>query len=136
MLPMIDATNAIESTDAAKITSLLRIGGPLSSAEKMALVQGVETVRSDGKRMLSGIGWSMTVLPKLHGTVDPVRLDGFMTSARLHYGACARPLPPNWPSTLLTPWTNGAPGLAVAHSVTPVSTSGEAQSVAAHANLR
>ena len=81
----------------------------------------------EGRRMLAGIGWSMTVLPKLDGTVDKVRLAQFMDSARLHYGTCVRDLPPDWPATLLPPLPNGlAPGLPVSHIVTPVASSHEA----------
>lgn len=107
MMPMIDATNATESADQAKIASLMRKGGKLSLAEQMALLQGVEAVRSDGRRIMSGIDWSMRVLPKLRGTVDEGRLKGFMDAARLHYGACVRNLPADWPTTLLTPWPKG-----------------------------
>jgi hypothetical protein len=117
MVPMIDATNAVESRDAAKIRSLLRTGGPLSLAERMALVEGVETVRSDGRRMMSGIGWSMSVLPRLSGRVDRIRLSEFMSSAKVHYGTCVRPLPADWPATLLPQWSGGAPGLEVTHAL-------------------
>jgi hypothetical protein len=127
MVPMIDASNATEGADAAKITAMKRTGGPLSLPEQMALLQAVEAVRSDGRRMLSGISWSMTVLPKLHGTVDKVRLEQFMSSARLHYGNCVRDLPPDWPATLLPPLAPGpAPGLAVTHVISPVASSHEA----------
>ena len=127
MVPMIDETNAIESADAAKIEAMKRTGGPLSLSEQMELLQAVESVRSDGRRMLAGIGWSMTVLPKLDGTVDKVRLAQFMDSARLHYGTCVRDLPPDWPATLLPPLPNGlAPGLPVSHIVAPVASSHEA----------
>jgi hypothetical protein len=127
MVPMIDASNATEGADAAKITATKRTGGPLSLPEQMALLQAVEAVRSDGRRMLSGISWSMTVLPKLHGTVDKVRLEQFMSSARLHYGNCVRDLPPDWPATLLPPLAPGpAPGLAVTHVISPVASSHEA----------
>ena len=44
MVPMIDATNAVESADAAKITALKRSGGPLTLAEQMELLQAVEAV--------------------------------------------------------------------------------------------
>jgi hypothetical protein len=127
MVPMVDATNAVESADAAKIEATRRSGGPLSLAEQMELLQAVEAVRSDGKRMLSGISWSMTVLPKLHGIVDRSRLKQFMDSARLHYGRCVRDLPADWPNTLLPPLPTGlAPGLAVSHSIAPVASSHEA----------
>ena len=115
MVPMIDATNAAEAADAAKIKAMKRTGGPLSLSEQMALLQAIEAVRSDGRRMLAGISWSMTVLPKLRGTVDRERLKEFMDDARLHYGRCVRDLPPNWPTTLLRPLPSGlAPGLPLA----------------------
>jgi hypothetical protein len=127
MVPMIDATNAVESADRAKIEAMRRAGGPLSVAEQMQLLDGVEAVRSDGRRMLAGIAWSMTVLPKLRGTVDKGRLNLFMDSARLHYGSCVRDLPADWPVTLLPPLpANLVPGLEVRHSVTPVASSREA----------
>lgn len=104
-----------------------RSGGPLSVAEQMQLLDGVEAVRADGRRMLSGIAWSMTVLPKLHGTVDKERLKEFMDSAPLHYGGCVRDLPPDWPETLLPPSpAHLAPGREVRHSVDPVASSREA----------
>jgi hypothetical protein len=113
MIPLIDATSAAESSDGAKITALKRTGGPLSLSEQVLLLQGVEAVRSDGRRMLSGIDWSMRVLPNLGGTVDQERRKLFMDMARRHYGACARNPPADWPATPLPPWPKGqAPGLA------------------------
>jgi hypothetical protein len=127
MVPMIDATNSVESADAARIHAIKRTGGPLSLAEQMELLQAVEAVRSDGRRMLAGISWSMTVLPKLGASIDRARLRLFMDSARLHYGTCVRDLPPDWPATLLPPLPKGpAPGLAVAHTADPVASSHEA----------
>jgi hypothetical protein len=114
MIPMVDETNAAETIDAARLRALKRTGGPLSDAEQIQLLQAVETLRADGLRMLSGIGWTMSVLPQLHGTFDPARLHGFMSNARLHYGTCVRDLPPDWPNTLLPPLPKGiAPGLPV-----------------------
>ncbi|HEX3421786.1 MAG TPA: hypothetical protein VHS33_00070 [Sphingomicrobium sp.] len=114
MVPMIDATNATEAADAAKIKAMKRTGGPLSLPEQMALLQAVEAVRSDGRRMLAGISWAMAVLPKLHGTVDKERLKMFMDDARMHYGTCARDLPSDWPTTPLRPLPGGlAPGIPV-----------------------
>lgn len=113
MIPSMDATNAVENTDGAKITALKRTGGALSIEEQVALLQAIEAVRSDGRRILAGVDWSMLVLPSLGGSVDPERLKGFMDVARLHYGACARNPPADWPATPLAPWPGGhAPGLA------------------------
>jgi hypothetical protein len=127
MVPMIDATNAVESADAARIRAIKRTGGPLSLAEQMELLEAVEAVRSDGRRMLSGINWSMTVLPRLGASIDKDRLKSFMDSARLHYGTCARDLPRDWPATLPPPLPEGlAPGLPVAHVVTTAASRREA----------
>jgi hypothetical protein len=112
MMPMVDATNAAETIDAARLNALKRTGGPLSDAEQIQLLQAVETVRADGKRMMAGIDWTMSVLPQLHGTFDNMRVDTFMRSARLRYGACARDVPADWPKTQLPPLPKGiAPGL-------------------------
>jgi hypothetical protein len=111
MLPMVDSTSALESVDAARLHALKRTGGPLSDAEQIALLQALEAVRADGLRMVSGISWTMSVLPQLHGSFDEKRLGGFMTDARRHYGACVRDLPADWPKTLLPPLPAGlAPG--------------------------
>lgn len=114
MMPMVDATNAAETVDAAKLRALKRTGGPLSDAEQIQMLQAVETVRADGKRIMSGIDWTMSVLPQFHGTFDKGRVDTFMRSARMHYGACARDVPADWPKTQLPPLPKGiAPGLPV-----------------------
>jgi hypothetical protein len=121
MLPMVDSTSASETVDAARVHALKRAGGPLSDAEQIALLQAVEAVRADGLRMLSGISWTMSVLPALHGSFDKKRLGGFMSDARRHYGVCVRDLPANWPNTLLPPLPAGlAPGLDVPPSASRV----------------
>src|SRR4051794_3820620 len=96
MIPMVDLTSALENADAAKIHALKHSGGPLTDTEQGYLLQGVEAVRADGMRMKSGIGWTMRVLPTLHGTFDKSRTEFFMHSARLHYGTCIRDVPADW----------------------------------------
>jgi hypothetical protein len=114
MMPMVDQTSALENADAAKIHALNRSGGPLTVTEQSDLLQGVEAVRADGIRMMSGINWTMEVLPALHGTFDKSRTDFFMRSARLHYGKCVRDVPADWPKTELPPLPQGlAPGVLV-----------------------
>jgi len=114
MMPMVDQTSALENADAAKIHALNHRGGPLTPTEQSDLLQGVETVRADGIRMMSGINWTMEVLPALHGTFDKSRTDFFMRSARLHYGKCVRDVPADWPKTELPSLPEGlAPGVLV-----------------------
>jgi hypothetical protein len=114
MMPMVDQTSALENAGAAKIHALKHTGGPLTGTEQSDLLQGVEAVRADGIRMMSGINWTMEVLPALHGTFDKSRSDFFMRSARLHYGACIRDVPADWPKTELPPLPKGlAPGVFV-----------------------
>ena len=80
----------------------------------MELLQAVEAVRNDGNRMLAGVSWTMTVLPKLGGELDPERLTRLMKNARTHYGNCVRRLPSDWPTTPLPPLPPGPPpGLRV-----------------------
>jgi len=123
MMPLVDATDAQETVDAARIKALKRTGGPLSDAEQIALLQAVEEVRSDGARMMSGINWTMQAMPQLHGTFDKVRLDQGMRIARQHYGSCIRPVPADWPATHLPPLPKGTvPGLAT-DAVSPWQTS-------------
>lgn len=112
MIPMVDHTNAVENVDAAKIHALKHNGGPLSGTEQTDLLQGVEAVRADGVRMMTGINWTMEVLPALHGTFDKSRTDVGMRDARLHYGKCIRDVPADWPRTELPPLPKGlAPGV-------------------------
>jgi len=114
MMPMVDQTNAVENADAAKIHALKRNGGPLTDAEQSDLLQGVEAVRADGLRMMSGINWTMSVVPALHGTFDKSRTEVGMRSARLHYGSCIREVPADWPMTKLPPLPKDlAPGVLV-----------------------
>jgi hypothetical protein len=114
MMPMVDQTSALENADAAKIRALKRSGGPLTGTEQSDLLQGVEAVRADGIRIMSGINWTMEVLPALHGTFDKSRTDFFMGDARAHYGKCARDVPADWPKTELPPLPKGAaPGVLV-----------------------
>jgi hypothetical protein len=113
MMPMVDATEAQETVDAARIKALKRTGGPLSDAEQIALLQAVEEVRGDGARMMSGIHWTMQAMPQLHGTIDKGRLDQGLQFARVHYGSCIREVPADWPATHLPPLPKGiVPGLA------------------------
>ena len=112
MMPIVDATEAQESVDTARIFALKRSGGPLSDAEQISLLQAIEEVRADGIRMMSGINWTMLAMPQLHGTFDKVRLDQGLQFARLHYGSCIRDVPADWPATHLPPLPKGiAPGL-------------------------
>lgn len=52
----------------------------------MELLQGVEAVRNDGRRMMAGITWTMEVMPKIGGKLDSERLANFMKRARVHHG--------------------------------------------------
>lgn len=114
MIPMVDQTNAVENADAAKIHALKHSGGPLTDIEQSDLLQGLEAVRADGVRMMSGISWTMQVLPKLHGTFDKSRTEFGIRNARLHYGRCIRDVPADWPKTELAPLPKGlAPGVLV-----------------------
>lgn len=114
MMPMVDQTNTLENADAAKIYALKRNGGSLTDAEQSDLLQGVEAVRADGLRMMSGINWTMSVVPALHGTFDKSRTEVGMRSARLHYGSCIREVPADWPKTELPPLPKGlVPGVLV-----------------------
>lgn len=114
MMPMVDQTSSLENADAAKIHALKHSGGPLTDTEQSNLLQGVEAVRADGIRMMSGINWMMEVLPALHGSFDKSRTDFFMSSARRRYGACIRDVPADWPKTKLSPLPQGvAPGVLV-----------------------
>ena len=123
MMPLVDATDAQETVDAARIKALKRTGGPLSDAEQIALLQAIEEVRGDGARIMSGIHWTMQAMPQLHGTFDKARLDQALQFARLHYGSCIRPVPADWPATHLPPLPKGiAPGLAT-NVVSPWQTS-------------
>lgn len=114
MLPMVDEASAMESANAARLRAFRRTGGSVSDAEEMELLQAVEAVRNDGRRMVSGIRWTMSVMPKLQGQLDPTRLATFMRNARKHYGSCIRELPRDWPTTPLPPLPQGlTPGLTV-----------------------
>lgn len=114
MMPMVDQTSALENADAAKIHAMKHGGGPLTDNEQSDLLQGVEAVRADGVRMMSGINWTMDVLPTLHGAFDRSRTEFFMRSARRHYGKCIRDVPADWPKTQLSPLPKGlAPGALV-----------------------
>lgn len=112
MIPMIDASNAQESADVGQVKAFKRRGGGLDIQEELQLLSALEAVRQDGRRMGAGVNWSMTVLPKLGAKFDPIRMKIFMTTARKHYGTCARDLPADWPTTQLPPLPDGvAPGL-------------------------
>lgn len=114
MLPMVDRASAMESANAARLRAFKRTGGSVSDAEEMELLQAVEAVRNDGRRMVQGISWTMSVMPKLGGRLDPTRLTTFMRNARHHYGNCIRDLPRDWPTTPLPPLPEGlTPGLKV-----------------------
>jgi hypothetical protein len=114
MLPMVDRASAMESENSARLLAFKRTGGPVTEAEAMELLQAVEAVRNDGRRMMAGISWTMTVMPKLGGKLDPERLATFMKNARDHYGNCVRQLPADWPKTRLPLLPPGpAPGLKV-----------------------
>ena len=114
MMPMVDQTNVIENADAAKIYALKHRGGPLTDAEQSELLQGVEAVRADGLRMMTGINWTMSVLPALHGTFDKSRTEFGMRAARLHYGSCIREVPADWPATTMPPLPKGlVPGVLI-----------------------
>jgi hypothetical protein len=114
MMPMVDQTNTVENVDAAKILALKHSGGPLTDTEQSQLLQGVEAVRADGVRMMSGITWTMQALPALHGTFDRSRTEFGMRNARLHYGKCIREVPADWPKTELAPLPKGlAPGVPI-----------------------
>jgi hypothetical protein len=114
MLPMVDKASAMESANSARLRAFKRTGGRVSDAEGMELLQAVEAVRNDGRRMVSGISWTMSVMPKLQGQLDPTRLAAFMRNARKHYGNCVRELPRDWPTTPLPPLPPGlTPGLKV-----------------------
>lgn len=114
MIPMVDQTNAAENADAAKIYALRHNGGPLTDTEQSELLQGVEAVRADGVRMMSGIDWTMKALPALHGAFDKSRTEFGLRRARLHYGSCIRDVPADWPKTELRPLPKGlAPGVLI-----------------------
>jgi hypothetical protein len=114
MMPAVDAASAQEMVDAAQLRALRRTGGTLTGLEQDRVLGAVEAVRNDGVRMISGIGWGMTVIPQLHGHIDHDRLSALMKGARLHYGSCVRDLPTDWPKTNLPPLPDGyTPGLAV-----------------------
>ncbi|MDO9338494.1 MAG: hypothetical protein Q7T61_19035 [Caulobacter sp.] len=115
MLPMVDQASAMESANSARLRAFKRSGRSVSEAEEMELLQAVEAVRNDGRRMVAGISWTMTVMPKLEGRLDPTRLANFMRDARKHYGNCVRELPRDWPKTPLPRLPEGlTPGLKVA----------------------
>ncbi len=109
MMPMVDRASASESENSARLRAFKRTGRQVTEAEALALLQGLEAVRNDGRRMMAGITWTMTVMPKLGGTLDPERLGNFMKDARKHYGGCVRPLPTGWPTTRLPPLPPGRP---------------------------
>ena len=109
MLPMVDTASTSESENSARLRAFKTSGGPVTEAEAMELMQAVEAVRNDGRRMVQGIAWTMTVMPKLGGKLDPERLTIFMKGARDHYGNCVRELPADWPKTPLSPLVPGPP---------------------------
>jgi len=122
MMPAVDAASAQEMIDTAQLRALRRTGGSLSGLEQDRVLGSVEAVRNDGVRMIAGIGWAMLVIPKLHGHVNRARYDGFMKTARLHYGSCIRDLPADWPQTGLPPLPEGsAPGRTVPHNASAFS---------------
>lgn len=117
MMPAIDAASAQESTDVAQLRALRRAGAAgLTAQEQDRVLGSVEAIRNDGVRMMAGINWAMSVMPQLHGRPDATRLNGFMKSARLHYGSCILDLPADWPATRLPRLPAGVvPGLPVAN---------------------
>ncbi len=114
MIPMISASNAQESDNVGRVKAFKRSGGRLDIQEELQLLSALEALRQDGKRIGSGVDWTMRVLPKAGGQFDPARMKSFMSRARKHYGRCARDLPADWPVTPLPPLPDGiAPGLKI-----------------------
>lgn len=112
MIPMVDAASAQESADLGQVKAFKRRGGQLDIQEELQLLSAVEAVRQDGKRIGSGVDWTMRVLPQLDGTLDPVRMKTFIDRAHQYYGRCSRDLPADWPMTPFPPLPEGiAPGL-------------------------
>lgn len=97
-MPLMERTNAQEAADYARLRAFRRAGGPVSDEEKDRVVGAVEALRSDDQIMWLKARVKLPELRKI-GDLDTARRNFFMASAREHYGACVKDLPPNWPDT-------------------------------------
>ena len=96
-ISMMDAVGTREAQDVARLRSLKATGGPLSDYETMEVLAAVEALRNADHRMWVGARWSLPAILALRGTLDPGRIQRFMTNAREHYGDCVKDLPSDWP---------------------------------------
>lgn len=97
-MPVMNDTSIREAYDLARLRAFRRSGsGPLNDADTARLLESVEALRQDEQAMWLGIDYQMRELRKL-GAIDGGSKRRLMETARAHYGACVRDLPPDFPS--------------------------------------
>jgi hypothetical protein len=95
-MPLLDQTNTLEARDKANLRAFRRSGGPVTADEADRLLVVVEALRNDERTMWGGAQYVMPSMRAI-GTMEQHGINALMPLARQHYGACVKPLPPDFP---------------------------------------
>lgn len=95
VMPLMNETSMREAYDVGRLHAFSRTGGPLTQAESSQLLDAVEALRIDEQFMWTGADYQMRELRQL-GPLDAESKRHLMQTARVHYGACVKDLPPDF----------------------------------------
>jgi hypothetical protein len=70
-MPSLDRTNERELDDAAPLSAISRVGGPLTEAEKDRILLAVETLSRHDRRMTAKAGQVQVGMQQLHIAIEP-----------------------------------------------------------------
>jgi len=95
-IPVIDRTGAQEVHDIAQLHAFSHSGGPLSEAEKDAVLQAAAAVQGDETVIYSSVRFSLPQVWAAGLTLDPKRMKIFTGWAQAHYSGCLADIPTTW----------------------------------------
>jgi hypothetical protein len=91
VMPRMDRISLQEAADVARLRALKRTGdAPLSEAESSQVLGAVEALRNDDLIMWMSAKYTLPLIRRIGGELDPERVRRFMDDAREHYGACIK----------------------------------------------
>jgi hypothetical protein len=94
VMPRMDRISLQEAADVARLRAIKRTGdAPLSEAESSQVLGAVEALRNDDQIMWMSAKYTLPLIRRIGGELDPERVRRFMDDARDHYGACIKDLP-------------------------------------------
>ena len=85
-MPSLDRINERELDDAAPLSAISRVGGPLTEAEKDRILLAVETLSRHDRRMTAKAGQVQVGMQQLHIAIEPHAEQRELAVLRPHAG--------------------------------------------------